>query len=83
MADPTEEVRRLLVAEINGNPQDRESLERFYGAGQVWDTAELTEAFTVEGFAAPFCFVTRKSDGKRGMIEFQHQPRFYYNFVEE
>ena len=50
--------------------------------GRVWDTAELSEEFTVEGFLAPFVVARRKSDGQRGSMEFQHSPRFYFNFVE-
>ena len=33
------------------------------------------------GFMAPFIGVERKSDGQKGSIEFQHSPRFYFNFV--
>ena len=29
---------------------------------------------------APFVVVRRKGDGKKGSLEFQHQPRFYFNF---
>jgi len=29
---------------------------------------------------APFIAVQRKSDGVKGSLEFQHQPRFYFNF---
>lgn len=78
MPDPTEPIRRLLVAEINGNPQSRETLEAVYG--EVWDTAELARDFEVLGFAAPFVVVTRKRDGAKGSLEFQHHPRVYYDF---
>ena len=76
--DDTEQVRRDLVRQINGNPQIRESLERAYG--QVWDTDELAQDFEVEGFAAPFVVVIRKADGVKGSLQFQHSPRFYYAF---
>ena len=56
----------------------REELENKYG--QVWDTAELTKEFSVEGFLAPFVVVVRKSDGVRGSMEFIHCPRFYFGF---
>jgi hypothetical protein len=59
---------------------DRAEIEQKYG--QVWDTAQLQEDFTVEGFGAPFVVVRRKSDGKRGSLEFQHSPRFYWGFTE-
>ena len=76
--DDTEQMRRDLVRQINGNPQIRESLERAYG--QVWDTDELARDFAVEGFAAPFVVVIRTTDGVKGSLQFQHSPRFYYAF---
>lgn len=51
--------------------------------GQTWDTAQLQEDFTVEGFSAPFVVVRRKSDGKRGTLEFKHSPRIYFDFRED
>ena len=80
MHDPTEATRREMVAEINTNPSEREELEK--RVGQTWNTAEMKQAFKAHGFLAPFINVTRKSDGVRGFLEFQHQPRYYYNFVE-
>ena len=78
MIDPTETIRRALVAEINAHPQSRQDLEALHG--QVWDTAELSREFEVLGFAAPFVEVIRKLDQRRGSLEFQHHPRFYYDF---
>jgi len=78
MNDPTESIRREMVAEINSNPTAREEIEAAHG--QVWDTNELQKDFTVESFCAPFVIVSRKSDGATGMLEFQHSPRFYYDF---
>jgi hypothetical protein len=78
--DTTENARRAMTQEINANATDREKLEAT--RGQVWDTQELQRDFDVTGFAAPFVVVTRKSDGKRGALEFQHSPRFYYDFQE-
>ena len=82
MSDPTENVRRALTGAINANPTPREKLETVYGKDNVWDTQELQRDFSVQGFAAPFCIVTRKSDGKRGSVMFQHNPRFYFDFNE-
>jgi hypothetical protein len=76
--DPTEAVRRQLVQEINSNPGSREALEAKYG--QAWDTEQLGQDFVVQGFLAPFVVVKRKADGALGTLEFQHAPRFYYNF---
>jgi hypothetical protein len=78
MHDPTETARRNRLAEINSHPGSREALEVEYG--QVWDTAELARDFVVTGFMAPFVIVRRKSDGQLGSLEFQHNPRFYFNF---
>jgi len=78
--DPTELVRREMVRQINLNPGSREALEEAHG--QVWDSAELIRDYDVHGFMAPFVAVTRISDNKPGMLEFQHMPRFYYNFME-
>lgn len=78
MGDPTEAARRRRLAEINAEPRGRTALEAAYG--QVWDTKELARAFIVTGFAAPYIAVRRKEDGVRGTLEFQHQPRLYFNF---
>jgi hypothetical protein len=48
--------------------------------GEVYDTAEMSERFIVHSFMAPFVTVTRKSDQKKGSLEFQHNPRFYHSF---
>jgi hypothetical protein len=78
MSDPTESARRERVAEINLEPGSREALETKYG--QVWDSKELRQDFIVLGFAAPCVIARKKSDGVRGSLEFQHNPRFYFNF---
>jgi len=72
-------IRRERLVEINTNRAERTALEARHG--QVWDTDELSRDFTVEGFMAPFVVVRRKSDGAVGSLEFQAQPRFYFNFV--
>lgn len=45
-------------------------------------TAEVQEKYEVLGFAAPYVVVRRRSDGVKGVLEFTHNPRFYFNFVE-
>ena len=79
MNDPTETIRRERLAEINIVPGSREDLEAKYG--QVWSTDQMTEEFQAIGFMAPFVVVQRRSDGVKGSVEFQHNPRFYFNFV--
>ena len=81
MSDPTESIRRERLAEINAEPGSREALETQYG--QVWDTNELRGDFDVLGFAAPLVVARRKLDGVRGSLEFQHNPRFYFNWQHE
>lgn len=78
--DQTENLRRQRVMEINAEPGSREALEAKYG--QVWDTKQMRQDFEVQGFAAPLIVVTRKTDGQKGSLEFQHSPRFYFNFKE-
>jgi hypothetical protein len=76
--DTTESIRRERLEAINAEPGSRAALESVYG--QVWDTSELTRDFIVMGFMAPFVVVYRKLDNQRGSLEFQHAPRFYFNF---
>lgn len=79
MNDKTEAIRRERLTEINAEPGSREALEAQHGP--VWDTQELAADFEVIGFLAPLVVVRRKSDGQKGSLEFQHMPRFYFNFV--
>jgi hypothetical protein len=81
MSDPTEAIRRERLVEINAEPGSREALETKYGT--VWSTEELGGNFDVLGFMAPLVVVRRKADGVRGSLEFQHNPRFYFNFQAE
>ena len=81
MSDPTEAARRERLAGINAEPGSREALEAQYG--QVWDTEQLRLGFDVIGFLAPLVVVRRKADGVKGSLEFQHMPRFYFNFVPD
>ena len=80
MNDPTEAARRARLAEINAEPGSRVALESLHG--NVWDTNQLADDFEVIGFMAPFVVVRRKVDGVKGSLEFQHDPRFYFNFQE-
>ena len=79
--DVTEGIRKALATEINQNPNGREALESKYG--QVWDTEQLSKDFSVTGFMAPMVVVKRKEDGAVGSMEFQHNPRFYFNFIKD
>lgn len=85
MFDPTEDARRALVYKINSrlSPDEKErfmELVTKYGEDNVWDTVGVQLEFEVTGFLAPFCVVRRKSDNVKGLLEFCHSPRFYYDF---
>lgn len=58
----------------------REELQAAFG--QVWTTSEMTTEFEAIGFGAPFVVVKRRSDGVKGSLEFQHSPRFYFNWKQ-
>ena len=79
--DPTENIRREMVEEINSKPAEVLELEAKYG--QVWNTEQLREEYVVEGFMSPFVVVRRKSDRKKGTLMFQHNPRLYFSFQED
>jgi len=78
MTDPTEDIRKQMLVEINSVPGSREYLEAKHG--QVWSTSELSQDFDVIGFAAPLVVVRRKSDDVKGSLMFQASPRFYFGF---
>jgi hypothetical protein len=78
MNDETEAIRRQQFVEINAQPGSREALKAQHG--QVWNTQELGQDFQIEGFAAPYVVARRKSDGQRGTLMFQHNPRYYFSF---
>lgn len=84
MNDETEPLRKERVAELNSVVQsddkqtERARLEKTHG--QVWDTSQLSNDFIVESFSAPYVVVRRRSDNQQGSLEFQHSPRFYFNW---
>lgn len=82
-SDPTEPIRRELIEAINSEPCERARLEMKHGEGNVWSTDELGDHFVVHSFLAPFVYVTRITDGKKGLLVFQHDPRFYFDFQPE
>ena len=81
MSDPTEPIRREMVAQINAIEGSREYLSAKHG--EIWDTTELQEQFEVLGFMAPFVGVRRRCDGLKGSVMFQANPRFYFGFSPE
>lgn len=79
--DVTVGIRKVLSAAVNTNPQERKRLEEEHG--QVWDPDQLREEFEVIGFAMPLVVVKRKSDGKKGSLFFQANPRYYFWWQED
>ena len=79
--DCTESLRRERVSEINSDSGSRAALEHSYG--QVWDTTQLQQEFIVTGFQAPYVVVRRRDNFEVGTLEFQHQPRFYFNYRKD
>ena len=85
--DPTEEIRRRELVEINqkvqadSEDQERRRLEQEHG--KVWNSQELADDFEVLGFLAPYVVAVRKSDRKKGSLQFQHHPRFYFAWEED
>jgi len=77
----TEDVRRLLAEARNAGQV--ELAEYIQGGGQTWSTAQLREDFEVQGFAAPYVVVVRKSDYTRGTLRFTHSPRYYFDWRED
>lgn len=77
-----ERARKSMQETINANPKTHEELVEIFGKEEVWTTDELRAQFDVRGFAAPFVVVTRKADGVKGVLTFQHHPRFYFAFKE-
>ena len=77
MSEPFDSMIRRDMVESGQPYQDLARAE------SSMDTAEMTAAFTVHSFAAPFVIVTRKSDGVRGTLEFTHSPRRYFGFAPD
>jgi hypothetical protein len=79
-----ENSRKEQAAKINSEIEmhdaklERQRLEKKYG--KVWTTDELQEEFIITGFMAPYANVERKSDNRKGLMSFQHMPRFYFDF---
>lgn len=76
-----EALRIALANDINFEAVPREVLAKKWG--EVWDTREVQQVFQIHGFLAPFVSVTRKADGIKGALVFQHLPRLYFAFQPE
>jgi len=88
MTDPTENIRKVMVASLNLmlSPDEKEryrELRQVYEEDDIFTTETVQELFEIEGFLAPFVVVRRKSDNVRGSLKFSHSPRFYFGFTPE
>jgi hypothetical protein len=81
MNDETEEIRRARVDQLHEETTNRLELEERYG--KVWNRDQMRAEFEVLGFMAPLVVVKERATGKLGSLEFQHMPRFYFNWVED
>lgn len=77
------EQERLRQAQGGSGPESdpaecRRCLEAEHG--RVWNSFELARDYELEAFTAPNVVVTRRADGVRGTLVFQHDPRFYWGF---
>ena len=79
--DTTESLRRQRLAALNALPGDLCTLQQRHGL--VWDPKGLARDFIVLGFLAPYVEVRRRHDSALGSLEFQHHPRFYFNWMED
>jgi hypothetical protein len=76
--DPTENIRRARQAALNNEAGSRAELEAIHG--QVWDSGEVRKRWKVIGFMAPLVVVKDRKTGAKGSLEFQHLPRYYFNY---
>ena len=72
MTDPTEDIRKQMLAEINA-PR-LQGVPGSTSTGKSGTPRQLSEDFDVIGFAAPLVVVRRKSDGQKGSLMFQARP---------
>lgn len=50
--------------------------------GEAWTTDMLRQDFDVLGFSMGLVVVQRKSDNKKGSLDFEHSPRVYHSWQE-
>jgi hypothetical protein len=81
MNDETEAMRRARVDQLHEETTNRLELEERHG--KVWNRDQMRAEFEVVGFMAPLVVVKERKTGKLGSLEFQHMPRFYFNWVED
>jgi len=76
-AEATESIRRAMMA------RDQPASDLAANTAHTWTPDQMRAEFDVDGFMAPFVVVRRRSDGARGMLEFTHLPRVYFNWTPD
>jgi hypothetical protein len=76
--DPTLKTRRRWNAQINDRVRSREELKDIWG--EALNHLELRRRFNHFFFCNPVLVCRRKSDGQRGTLLFQWNPRFYFRW---
>jgi hypothetical protein len=56
----------------------RQELEAQFG--RVWDEKELSDEFVVTAWIGSTAVVRRKADNVVGTLDYQNEPRFYFNW---
>jgi hypothetical protein len=67
-----------MTDDTNQAGQDRQTLEAAHG--KVWDEEELAQEFKVTAIIGNTVVVVRKSDSQVGSMNYQNDPRFYFDF---
>lgn len=77
-------LRNVIKEQLDrrGLDEIRAVLQEQYGE-QVWNSEQLLDTFEVSHFDPPYVHVIRKSDGVRGTVAFNDEPRLYFAFRQE
>ena len=81
MIDETETIRRQMVAEINANPGAERNLKP--STARSGTRAKCRTISRCSAFSLRLSSCSRRSDGVRGSLMFQNDPRLYYGFSPE
>jgi len=57
--------------------------KNIYTKDKVWTISEMQQEFYVHTVIEPYVMVTNKITGKQGTLMYKHNPRIYFNFVED
>jgi len=71
--------RRKRRAKIEVEPKSREELEALYG--RVWSQQDIAREFVITSIIGLTVIVRGKdAPGTVGSLDYQNEPRLYYNF---